>query len=97
MHRERVDRRSQAQVFAGRSGARARAECHRLTMDCDVDQEISTRHIRHTLDDIGVDRIDHGVNLNRSGYSADCFDCITRPEQYAPVGHGTQNVDFIPS
>ena len=56
------DRRSQAQVFAGRSGARARAEGYRLTMHCDVDQENSTRHIRQALDDIGVDRIDHGVN-----------------------------------
>ena len=42
--------------------ARARAEGFRLTMHCDVDQENSTRHIRQTLDDIGVDRIDHGVN-----------------------------------
>ena len=42
--------------------ARARAEGYRLTMHCDVDQENSTRHIRQTLDDIGVDRIDHGVN-----------------------------------
>ena len=42
--------------------ARARAEGYRLTMHCDVDQEDSTRHIRQTLDDIGVDRIDHGVN-----------------------------------
>ena len=41
---------------------RARAEGYRLTMHCDVDQENSTRHIRQTLDDIGVDRIDHGVN-----------------------------------
>ena len=42
--------------------ARARAEGYRLTMHCDVDQENSVRHIRQTLDDIGVDRIDHGVN-----------------------------------
>ena len=41
---------------------RARAEGYRLTMHCDVDQENSTRHIWQTLDDIGVDRIDHGVN-----------------------------------
>ena len=41
---------------------RARAEGYRLTMHCDVDQEDSTRHIWQTLDDIGVDRIDHGVN-----------------------------------
>lgn len=42
--------------------ARARAEGYRLTMHCDVDQENSTRHIWQTLRDIGVDRIDHGVN-----------------------------------
>ena len=42
--------------------ARARAEGFRLTMHCDVDQENSTRHIRQTLEEIGVDRIDHGVN-----------------------------------
>ena len=42
--------------------ARARAEGFRLTMHCDVDQEDSTRHIWQTLDVIGVDRIDHGVN-----------------------------------
>ena len=42
--------------------ARARREGYRLTMHCDVDQESSVRHIWQTLDDIGVDRIDHGVN-----------------------------------
>ena len=42
--------------------ARSRSEGYRLTMHCDVDQENSTRHIWQTLDDIGVDRIDHGVN-----------------------------------
>ena len=41
---------------------KARAQGFRLTMHCDVDQEDSTRHIWQTLDDIGVDRIDHGVN-----------------------------------
>ncbi|MGW2278196.1 adenosine deaminase [Streptomyces sp. NPDC001770] len=42
--------------------ARARAEGFRLTMHCDVDQQNSTEHIRQVLDEIGVDRIDHGVN-----------------------------------
>ena len=42
--------------------AKAREKGCRLTMHCDVDQESSTRHIWQTLDDIGVDRIDHGVN-----------------------------------
>jgi len=42
--------------------ARARSEGYRLTMHCDVDQEDSAGHIRQCLDDIGVERIDHGVN-----------------------------------
>ena len=42
--------------------ARARAEGFRLTMHCDVDQEDSVPHIWQCLDEIGVDRIDHGVN-----------------------------------
>jgi len=46
-----------AQVFE-----RARAENYLLTMHCDVDQQNSTTHIWQTLNDIGVDRIDHGVN-----------------------------------
>lgn len=41
---------------------RARSEGYRLTMHCDVDQEDSVGHIRQCLDDIGVERIDHGVN-----------------------------------
>src|SRR5690625_3064841 len=42
--------------------ARARAEGFRLTMHCDVDQEGTHEHIRQVLDDIVVDRIDHGAN-----------------------------------
>jgi len=46
--------------------ARARSEGYRLTMHCDVDQLDSTDHIRHCLDVIGVERIDHGVNVLES-------------------------------
>jgi adenosine deaminase len=42
---------------------RARAEGYQLTMHCDVDQEDSTEHIRQCIEVIGVDRIDHGVNV----------------------------------
>jgi len=41
---------------------RARAEGYRLTMHCDVDQADSVGHIWQCVDDIGVERIDHGVN-----------------------------------
>ena len=41
---------------------RARAEGYRLTMHCDVDQEDAVGHIWQALDDIGVERIDHGIN-----------------------------------
>ena len=46
---------------------RACAEGYRLTMHCDVDQANSVRHIWQCLDDIGVERIDHGVNCLEDG------------------------------
>lgn len=47
-----------AEVFA-----HARNHEYRLTMHCDVDQENSVAHIWQCLKAIGVERIDHGVNL----------------------------------
>jgi adenosine deaminase len=46
-----------AQVFAA-----ARAQGLKLTMHCDVNQENTLKHIGQVLNDIRVDRIDHGVN-----------------------------------
>ncbi|WP_016697260.1 adenosine deaminase [Actinoalloteichus spitiensis] len=43
--------------------ARARAEGYLLTMHCDIDQENTTEHLRQVLEVIGVDRIDHGLNI----------------------------------
>lgn len=34
-----------------------------ITMHCDVDQENSIEHIRQVLEDIGVERVDHGTNI----------------------------------
>ena len=42
--------------------ARAKEEGYRLTMHCDVDQENSVQHIWQAIDEIGVERIDHGFN-----------------------------------
>ena len=42
--------------------ADARSQGYRLTMHCDVDQDDSVAHIWQCLNDIGVERIDHGVN-----------------------------------
>lgn len=42
---------------------RARQEGFMLTMHCDIDQEGSIEHIRQALEQIGVDRIDHGTNI----------------------------------
>jgi adenosine deaminase len=42
--------------------ARARREGYRLTMHCDVDQEDAVGHIWQCLDEIRVERIDHGLN-----------------------------------
>lgn len=41
---------------------RARAQGYRLTMHCDVHQADTHEHIRQVLDEIVVDRIDHGIN-----------------------------------
>ena len=46
-----------AEVFAT-----AREQGYRLTMHCDVDQDDSVSHIWQCINDIGVERIDHGVN-----------------------------------
>jgi adenosine deaminase len=46
-----------SEVFAD-----ARSQGYRLTMHCDVDQDNSVTHLWQCLNDIGVDRIDHGVN-----------------------------------
>jgi len=50
-----------AEVFA-----RARAEGYLLTMHCDIDQQDSIEHIRQVVEDIRVDRIDHGTNIVES-------------------------------
>jgi adenosine deaminase len=50
-----------AEVFA-----RARAEGYLLTMHCDIDQHNSIEHIRQVVEEIGVDRIDHGTNIVES-------------------------------
>ncbi len=42
--------------------ARAREEGYKLTMHCDVNQIDIVDHIWQCLDDIRVDRIDHGIN-----------------------------------
>ncbi|WP_327086551.1 adenosine deaminase [Nonomuraea sp. NBC_01738] len=42
---------------------RARQEGYLLTMHCDVDQDDSVEHIRQAVQDIGVNRVDHGVNV----------------------------------
>lgn len=43
--------------------ARAREAGLRLTMHCDVDQPNGVEHIRQVLEEIGVERIDHGTNI----------------------------------
>ena len=43
--------------------AKAREAGFKLTMHCDVDQVGSIENIRAVIEDIGVDRIDHGTNI----------------------------------
>ena len=46
--------------------ARARREGFLLTMHCDIDQKNGVEHIRQVIEDIDVDRIDHGANIVRT-------------------------------
>lgn len=41
----------------------ARSQGYRLTAHCDCDQENATEHIRQCLDELGVERIDHGLHV----------------------------------
>ena len=41
----------------------AKAQGWRLTCHCDVDQQNSVEHIRQCVEVLGVDRIDHGMNV----------------------------------
>jgi adenosine deaminase len=73
-HRDKIigvgldsDERDNPPVKFQKVFARARAEGYRLTMHCDVDQADSVGHIWQCLDDIGVERIDHGVNCLEDG------------------------------
>jgi adenosine deaminase len=43
--------------------ARAKQEGWLVTCHCDIDQKNSIEHIRQALEDIGVNRIDHGTNI----------------------------------
>lgn len=42
---------------------KARAKGLKLTMHCDIDQENTLEHLRQVIEDIQVDRIDHGTNI----------------------------------
>ena len=50
-----------AEVFS-----KARMWGLKLTMHCDVNQNNTLEHIRQVIEDIKVDRIDHGVNILES-------------------------------
>ncbi|HVV94746.1 MAG TPA: adenosine deaminase [Hyphomicrobiales bacterium] len=68
-YRERIlgigldsDERGNPPLKFGEVFRRARAEGFLLTMHCDPDQPDAVGHIRQCVHDIGVNRIDHGVN-----------------------------------
>ena len=56
------DERGNPPAKFARVFARARQEGYRLTMHCDIDQDNTHEHIRQVVEDIRVDRIDHGTN-----------------------------------
>jgi adenosine deaminase len=46
--------------------SKARSWGLKLTMHCDVNQDNTLEHIRQVIEDVKVDRIDHGVNILES-------------------------------
>jgi adenosine deaminase len=56
------DERNNPPMKFGAVFRRAREEGYLLTMHCDPDQQNSVDHIRQCIEEIGVARIDHGVN-----------------------------------
>lgn len=42
---------------------KAREKGLKLTMHCDIDQDNTVEHLRQVIEDIQVDRIDHGTNI----------------------------------
>jgi adenosine deaminase len=53
-------------LLFGEFFAQARRRGYRLTAHCDCDQENSIEHIRQCVQDVRVERIDHGVDILQS-------------------------------
>lgn len=60
------DERDHPPAEYARVFARARAEGFLVTVHCDVDQQDSVEHLRQAIEDLRVDRIDHGTNIVES-------------------------------
>lgn len=80
-----------AQVFA-----RARKEGLRLTMHCDVDQENSVEHIRQAMQDVRVDRIDHGLNVLEDPALVAAARDRGLGFTVCPLAYGTHVVGIVP-
>lgn len=57
------DERGNPPALFAKTFATARENGLKLTMHCDIDQHNSIEHIRQVIEDIAVDRIDHGTNI----------------------------------
>jgi len=75
----------------------ARAQGYRLTAHCDVDQRDSVRHIWQCIDDLGVDRIDHGINCIEDIALVSALrtrkTCLTACPTWRPRDAGPRRVD----
>ncbi|NDZ17427.1 adenosine deaminase [Variovorax sp. WS11] len=76
---------------------RARAQGYRLTAHCDVDQQDSVRHIWQCIDELGVDRIDHGINCIEDVALVSALrarrTCLTACPTWRPRDAGPRRVD----
>lgn len=79
--------------------AEARSQGYRLTAHCDVDQQDSVKHIWQCIDELGVERIDHGINcIEDTQLVAALIDrkvCLTACPTWRPRDAGPRRVDRV--
>lgn len=76
---------------------RRRAQGYRLTAHCDVDQQDSVRHIWQCIDQLQVDRVDHGINCIEDDALVRVLKarkiCLTACPTWRPRDAGPRRVD----
>ncbi|KAL9106858.1 MAG: hypothetical protein Q9227_008191 [Pyrenula ochraceoflavens] len=73
---------------------RARKEGFLLTAHCDIDQQNSIEHIRQAVEDIQVDRMDHGTNIVENPGLVETIRCRGIGLTCCPISNSIVTSDF---